>query len=103
MLESSFNPHGGDTSVTLCPHSGATLPLALLQHYCFSHTEEQLVAKKHLNAVYPVLNIHYCGVLPIHIVSFPLRASCFVQIRTTVIYISLDVNANQSNGQSLPS
>lgn len=29
----------------------------LLLRCCFSHTEEQLVAKKHLNAVHPALDI----------------------------------------------
>lgn len=53
-------------SATLFQLTGATLPVALLQHYCFSHTEEQLVARKHLSTVYPVLDIRYCGVLPIH-------------------------------------
>lgn len=54
-------------SATLCQLSGATLPVALLQHQCFSHTEEQLVARKHLSVDYPVLDIRYCGALPVHI------------------------------------
>lgn len=54
-------------------------------------TEEQRVARKHVNAVYPALDIRYGGVLPIHIARvcpFPFTAGCFVQISAPIIDIS---------------
>lgn len=107
MLESSLNPDGADTQCdfvsALWGSSSCGIASALL---LFS--EEQLVARKHLNAVYPVLDIRYCGLLPIHSnqttvpsVSLPFRASCFVQVSAVVIDISPDFNSNEPQGQSL--
>lgn len=107
MLESSLNPDGGDSQCDFVPAlwggSSCGIASALL---LFS--EEQLVARKHLNAVYPVLDIRYCGVWPIYSrqttvpsVSLPLRASCFVQVSAMVIDISPDYNSNEPQGQSL--
>ncbi len=62
MLESSFNPDGGDTR---CDFVSQLFPWLCLSAMAFL-TEVQLVARKHLNAVYPLLDIRYCGVLPIH-------------------------------------
>ncbi len=65
MLESSSNPDGADTwcdfvSALRRGSSCGTASALLL------FLVEQLAARKHLNAVYPVLDIRYCGVLPIH-------------------------------------
>lgn len=107
MLEFSLNPDGGDTQCDFvsalwdCSSCGTASALLLF-------SEEQLVARKHLNAVYPALDIRYCGVLPIYLcqtkvqsVSLPCRASCFVQISATVIDVSPVFNSNEPQGQSV--
>lgn len=108
MLESSWNRHGGDAQCDFVSALWGNSSCGIASAVLVLSSQRRLVARKHLNAVYPVLDIRYCGVLPIHFcqtkwpsVSLPFRATCFVRIRATVIDISPD--SNEPDGQSLPS
>lgn len=81
--------------MTLCQLCVATLPAAPPQHCC-PLTKKQLVARKHVNAVYPVLDIRYCGVPPLHTcqtshlcVTSPFKACCSFQLSATEITFQL--------------